>query len=174
MTQFLYRVGTSKLFSSFSVYFNSALYGTVYFVKGPIKTEPNVLVFDWLTSELLIILLWSATYNCPSKQIYIYICVCVCVYKQLNNIYIYIYIYIYKHYKWNAVKLSRAAVVCRVLQNRCSLKFCNKHRKTPALKSLFNNVVGLQAIRRATILKSGSDTGVSLCILQSFYEQLFA
>ena len=69
----------------FSVYFNSALYGTVYFLKGPIKTEQNVLVFDWLTSEFLIILLWSAIYNCPSKQIYIYMCVCVCVCVYINN-----------------------------------------------------------------------------------------
>ena len=145
MTQFLYSAGMSKLCSSFSVSFNSALYGTFCFVKGSIKSEQNALVFDWLTFGFLIILLWSA-----------------------------IYIYIWKHYKWNVVKLSKVAVVCSVLQNRCSLEFCNKHREKPVLKSLFNNVVSLQAIRPATILKSGSDAGVSLCILQNFYEQLFA
>ena len=31
-----------------------------------------------------------------------------------------------------------------VLQNRCSLKFLNIHRKTTVLESLFNKVAGLQ------------------------------
>ena len=39
MTLFLSRVSMSKLFFSFSVGFNSAFYGTLYFVKGPTKTE---------------------------------------------------------------------------------------------------------------------------------------
>ena len=30
------------------------------------------------------------------------------------------------------------------LQNRCSKRFCNIHRKTPVLESLFNNVPGLK------------------------------
>ena len=32
-----------------------------------------------------------------------------------------------------------------VLQNRCSIKFHNIHRKTPVLKSPFNKVTGLKA-----------------------------
>ena len=39
---FLYRVGMSKLFYSFSVGFNSAS----YFVKGPIKNDHDALGFD--------------------------------------------------------------------------------------------------------------------------------
>ena len=39
---FLYRVGMSKLFYSFSVGFNSAS----YFVKGPIKNDHGALGFD--------------------------------------------------------------------------------------------------------------------------------
>ena len=31
-----------------------------------------------------------------------------------------------------------------VLQNRCSSEFCNIHRKTPMLESLFNKVAGLR------------------------------
>ena len=31
-----------------------------------------------------------------------------------------------------------------VLQNRCSYKFCNIHRRTPVLQSLFNVVAGLK------------------------------
>ena len=32
-----------------------------------------------------------------------------------------------------------------VLQNRCFYKFCNIHRKTPVLDSLFHKVLSLQA-----------------------------
>ena len=32
-----------------------------------------------------------------------------------------------------------------VLQNRCSKRFCNIHRKTPVLEFLFNKVAGLKA-----------------------------
>ena len=46
MTLVLYRVGTSKLFCSFDVGFNSTFYGTFYFVEGPIKAEHNTLRFD--------------------------------------------------------------------------------------------------------------------------------
>ena len=35
--------------------------------------------------------------------------------------------------------------VRNVLQNRCSLKFRNIHRKTPVLESLFNKVAGLNS-----------------------------
>ena len=40
-----------------------------------------------------------------------------------------------------------------ILQSRCSYKFCNIHRKTRVLESLFNNVAGLKAyifIKRET------------------------
>ena len=43
---FLFGVGMSKLLFSFGFGFNSAFYGTFYFVKDPIKTEHNTLSFD--------------------------------------------------------------------------------------------------------------------------------
>ena len=46
-----------------------------------------------------------------------------------------------------------------VLQNRCFYKFCNIHRKTPVLESLFNKFAGL---RPATLFKRYSNTGVFL------------
>ena len=46
MALFLYRVGMSKLFWSFSVGFNRAFYGTFCLVQGPIKTENDTLDFD--------------------------------------------------------------------------------------------------------------------------------
>ena len=57
-----------------------------------------------------------------------------------------------------------------VLQNRCSWKFRNMHRKTPVLEYLFNNVVDLNAW---TLLKTDSNTSVILQILQKVYEQFF-
>ena len=46
-----------------------------------------------------------------------------------------------------------------VLQIRCSQKFRNIHRKAPVLEFSFNKVADL---RPATLLKSDSNTGVSL------------
>ena len=46
-----------------------------------------------------------------------------------------------------------------VIQNRCSQKFRKFHRKTPALKSLFNKVADLAS---ATLIKG--DTNTSFCL----------
>ena len=56
-----------------------------------------------------------------------------------------------------------------VLQNRCCEEFCNIHRETPVLESLFNKVAGL---RSATLLKENSSTGAFLWILRNFWEHL--
>ena len=47
----------------------------------------------------------------------------------------------------------------------CFEKFCNIHRKTPVLESLFNKVVDL---RPAILLKRDSNVDISLWILQNF------
>ena len=109
MTPFLYRVGMSKLFCSFSVGFNSAF----YFVKGPIKTEHDTLGFDWMTSKSLLILSF---------------CEALLIIAKINrfdfnvNRYRYYQYYTYyknsirdksKHCKWNVVKLSTEAAICK-------------------------------------------------------------
>ena len=42
-----------------------------------------------------------------------------------------------------SLSFSGAVPYANVLQNRCYWKFCNIHRKTSVLESLFNKVVGL-------------------------------
>ena len=42
--------------------------------------------------------------------------------------------------------VSEKLLFTDVLQNRCSKKFCNIHRKTPVLESLFNKVTGMKEI----------------------------
>ena len=44
---------------------------------------------------------------------------------------------------WAAMFQQR--LLADVLQNKCSWKFCNIHRKIPVLESLFNKIPGLQA-----------------------------
>ena len=58
-----------------------------------------------------------------------------------------------------------------VLQNRYFWKFCNFHRKTSVLDCLFDKVSG--AFRPLPFLKTDSNTGVFLQILQNFYKHLF-
>ena len=53
-----------------------------------------------------------------------------------------------------------------VLQNRCSWKFHNIHRKTLVFESLFNKVAGL-------LLKRDFNTGVFLWILLNFKNSFF-
>ena len=40
------------------------------------------------------------------------------------------------------ISLFKNQSFTKVLQNRCSKKFCNFHRKTPVLESLFGKIAG--------------------------------
>ena len=60
------------------------------------------------------------------------------------------------------LQVTSEAAVRSVLQNRCSYKFRNIHRKTSVLESLFNKVSGLTALRPATLFKRDINTGVFL------------
>ena len=57
-----------------------------------------------------------------------------------------------------------------LLQNRCSQKFSNIHRKTSVLESF---LVKWQALWPATLFKRDFNPGIFLRILRNFYEQLF-
>ena len=59
-----------------------------------------------------------------------------------SYIYIYIYIYIKSIDWWLRPTITEAAVYS--LQNRCSQKFCNIHRKAPVLEPSFNKGADLK------------------------------
>ena len=115
MTPFLYMVGMSKLFCSFSAGFNGAFYGNFYFVKSTIKTEHNThcVWIDWLLNSFSF---------CIFVKHYLFFPTVLDVKS--------------KHYKRNIATAVRSC---------CSLKFRNIHRKISVLVSLFDKVVGHKA-----------------------------
>ena len=122
MTSFLYRVGMSNLFNSFTVGFNSAFYGASYFLKDPIKSENDPLGFDWWTSKCLLIL-----YFCEALLI---ICKKTDFSFNFNNVTINIINIIHTVFeiklkrkrKWNVNCLQKLPFA-HDLQSRCFLKY---------------------------------------------------
>ena len=137
----------SKLFHSFSVGFN----GAFYFREESDKTKHDTLGCK-IPSHF--VFLWSASCKGPSKQILVLILT--------DRVIINIRYFIHtvseiksQHYKWNVLILPAEAAVCI-----WSSIFTGKH----LCCSLW--LIKLPAFRFPTLLKSGSNTGFFLRMLQ--------
>ena len=49
-----------------------------------------------------------------------------------------------------SVAILQKELFAGILQNRCFWKFCNNHRKTPVLESLFNKFAGIPVKKKKT------------------------
>ena len=79
------------------------------FAKGPMRLNTITLGCE-ITSHVAFF--WSATYDCPSKQIFILILTDSVIINIIQTIHTVLDIKS-KHYKWKVLKLSTEAVVYR-------------------------------------------------------------
>ena len=87
------------------------------------------------------------------------------IWRTSANYCFYTFIRTHHHLHFHHFHYHQKQPFADVIQNRCSQKFRKFHRKTPALKSLFNKVADLAS---ATLIKGDTNTSFCLWNLRNF------